>query len=398
MYFHFGRKEFYALLFLHTVSLFFVIPSLSISPSEARILYEDNDIARYVLQGFFALFEKSDYALRLPFLLLHVVNGVLFFEVGRYFFKKEKDAFFASILFLMLPGVNSAALLVSKAGIIIFATLLFLYFYFRYGKISYLLLIAMMLIDNAFATLLLAMSVYAAANKDGRLLGFSVVLFSLSMYIHGFDTGGKPKGHFIDTLGIYAAVFSPLLFVYFFYSIYRTLIKEQKNILWFIVATAMFLSLALSFRQRIHIEDFAPFLVVGTPLLVKTFFDGYRVRLPQFRTRYKNISYLVLFSLVCNTSLLYGNKYLYYFMENPKKHFAYKLHYAKPLADALKKEGIDYVQTSDRDLQYQLKFYGITQGNQYRIEEQLFNESDQKVSILYNRQEIATFYVSKINI
>jgi hypothetical protein len=45
--------------------------------------------------------------------------------------------------------------------------------------------------------------------------------------MYSFDTGGKPKGYFLDALGVYAAIFSPLLFLYFIYSMYRILIKEE---------------------------------------------------------------------------------------------------------------------------------------------------------------------------
>ena len=398
MYIQARRESFYIALLLQSVLLFFIIGEISLSPSEAKILHSEESIIKYIFGFLFQFIERSDYSLRIPFLLLHIINSILFFDIAKKFFKKEQDAFFASILFLLLPGINSAAILVSKAGIIIFATLIFLYLFLKNKEIPYSVLMIMALLDSAFSILFLSLVIYGAFKKDGKLLFFSILLFSFSMYFYGFDSSGKPKSHFLDTLGIYLAIFSPLLFLYFFYSIYRTLIKEEKNIIWFVVATSLFLSITLSFRQRIAIEDFAPFLVLGTILLTKTFFDGYRVRLPEFRGRYKIISLVVILFLCLNASLLFVNKFFYNFLENPKKHFAYNFHYSKDLAESLKELGVDFVTSQNSALVKQLNFYNIRSGDLYRIEEFKFDDSAQEVSILYNQIEISTFYVSKVNI
>jgi len=395
---NFGRREFYFVLFLQAITLFFVASTLGISPSEGRVLYGDGGFVALVYGGFYDIVGRSEYTLRLLSIYIHLLNGILFFELSYRFFKKESFAFFASLLFLLLPGVNSAAILLSKAGIVIFFTLFFLYIFFRYKKVSYILLFSCTFLDSAFAILLFALILYGVSKRDGKLIAVSTLLFSLSMYLYGFDTSGKPKGHFMDTLGIYVAIFSPLLFIYFFYSIYRTSIKEEKNIIWYITATALFLSLLLSFRQRIEIDSFAPFLVLGAILLTKTFFDGYMVRLPQFRKRYRAVSFVVLGVLVLNSAILYGNKFLYNIIENPEKHFAHNFHYSKELAELLHSQNVDFVTSSNKALLNQLRFYGIKGGELYRVEDYKFSESAQKVSILYNQREISTFYVSKVNI
>ncbi|KRS80007.1 membrane protein, partial [Campylobacter coli] len=66
-------------------------------------------------------------------------------------------------------------------------------------------------------------------KRNSFLLTLALVLFGLSISFYGFDTGGRPRGYFLDTLGIFAACFSPLVFIYFFYVVYRLTFKEQKS-------------------------------------------------------------------------------------------------------------------------------------------------------------------------
>lgn len=93
---------------------------------------------------------------------------------------------------------------------------------------SHIVLIASLFIDNSFAMFYIALFIYAAMNRKMDMLVLTLILFGTSMFLYGFDTGGKPKGYFVDTFGVYATVFSPFLFLYFIYSMYRILIKEDK--------------------------------------------------------------------------------------------------------------------------------------------------------------------------
>ncbi len=168
-----------------------------------------------------------------------------------------------SVIYALLPGVNSAALLLNPISVVIFLTLLFLYLYiYGYKILSYSILAITLLVDNSFLILYLALFFYAISIKDKKLLIYSMILFGISMYLYGFDDGGKPKGYFIDMLGVYAAIFSPFLFLYYIYALYRVLIKEQKSILWYITFVSFAMSMLLSMRQKIYIEDFAPFVVI----------------------------------------------------------------------------------------------------------------------------------------
>ena len=152
-----------------------------------------------------------------------------YFTKWKTVLKRKLDRVVSIGLYAMLPGVNSVAILVNGAYIAIFLTLLFVYLYmYGYKKASFLVLVLALFADNSFAILYLSLFFYSIFNKEKQLLVLSLVLFGLSMYMYGFDTGGKPKGYFLDALGVYAAAFSLFVFLYLVYALYRILIKEER--------------------------------------------------------------------------------------------------------------------------------------------------------------------------
>jgi len=167
-------------------------------------------------------------ALRLPSIIFHLLSVFLLYKIGKLFLKKRFDRTFSVAIYALLPGVNSVAVLVNSGSIVIFLTLLFTYCYLKEYKVaSHIILIASLFVDNSFAIFYIALFIYALMQRKTDLLILTLILFSAAMYLYGFDTGGKPKGYFVDTLGVYAIVFSPLLFLYFVYAMYRILIKEE---------------------------------------------------------------------------------------------------------------------------------------------------------------------------
>ncbi len=375
--------------------LLYGVSSLSIRYEEAVILFEGTSLIHYLVYFSTKLFGQTDLALRLPFILLHIGSLILLYKIGKLFLKRKLDRVVSIALYAMLPGVNSIAILVNGAYIAIFLTLLFIYFYmYGYKKASFAVLIIALFADNSFAILYLSLFFYSILNKEKQLLALSLALFGLSMYIYGFDTGGKPKGYFLDTLGVYAAVFSLFLFIYLLYALYRILIKEEKNLLWSISFFSLVISLILSLRQKLLVEDFAVFVVIAIPLVVKVFFNSYRVRLPQHR-KYHNISFGVVFVfLVLNLGVSYFNKPFYLFIKDPSNHLAYKYHIAKDLAQILKDKNINNINIEDSQLALRLKFYGIQSGSIYKLSPSKFRKTNyEKINIKYYGKIVKTFYL-----
>ncbi len=384
------------IIIINLLFLLYGINSLSISYDEANILFNGTDFLHYLVYFSTKLFGLNDFAIRLPFVLLHILSLILLYKIGKLFLKRKIDRVVSIGLYAMLPGVNSAALLVNSAYIVIFCTLLFVYLYLHnYKKLAYFALLLFLFLDNAFAFLYLSIFFYAVFNRKKDLLWFSLLLFGISMYIFGFDTQGKPKGYFLDTLGAYAAILSVFVLLYFIYVMYRILIKEDKNILWYISFVPFILSLLLSLRQKVMIEDFAPYVVISIPLMVKVFFNSYRVRLPQHRKYHKSAFVIVFVFLAFNFLISCFNKPLYLILKNPNKHFAYKYHIAKDLAKILKSKGIYSVILNDDRLALRLIFYGIkTDKGTYKLVHSNFNKRNFKtLSIKYCGRIIKQFYI-----
>ncbi len=379
----------------HLLFLLYGVQTLSISYSEALIYFNDHSILHYLVRISTALFGQNDFGLRLPFISLHILSVILLYKVSKTYLKRKSDRVFAVIVYLLLPGTNSAALLVNPAEIVIFLTLLFIYFYKSKSYfISYILLFLALFVDNSFSILYLSLLFYALYKKDNRLLVISLTLFGLSMYIWGFDTGGKPKNYFVETLALYSAIFSPLVFLYFFYTEYRILIKEEKNILWFISFVAFLFSLLLSFRQKVMLEDFAPFAIIATPLMVRTFLSSYRVRIPELRFWHKFLFLVVIATLILNFTAIYFNKFFYLLLSNPQKHFTYRYDFAKEVAKKLKELHIKRINVLDDRFALRLKFYGIKSGGKYLLSKNSKNVL-QSVTISYYKKPVFTIYVTK---
>ncbi|WP_368028982.1 ArnT family glycosyltransferase [Arcobacter sp. s6] len=395
-----NKYNYYFYISLFTIVLILLFKadsSLSISYKEALNVFVNNSVLSIISKLSIAFFGQNDIALRLPFITFYTLSVLLMYRLTENYFRYEKDRFIAICIFMILPGVISASLLVNSAIMVIFFTLLYLYLYEKNSKHSYMLLIFFLFVDNSFAILYLALFFYSFKNQDKKLMYFSMIFFVLSMYIYGFATEGKPRGFLVDTFAIYATVFSPLLFIYFIYSLYRAGIKDERTLTWYISITAMILSIIFSFRQRIFIEDFGPYVVIALPFMLKTFFHSYRVRLKEFRQPYNIAAILILLMLIINVVLTFINKPLYLVLGNPTKHFVYQYHFAKELSEELRKRDINEITCLDKELQLRLKFYNITEGEKYFISTRPYYNYDEKIVIRYYNKELLDVYVKKIN-
>ena len=386
---------FYVLLFLSVLALINMSNTLSISYKEALNVLDNKSILTFLTMPLLKLFPGSDIFLRLPFIIFYTLSSILMYLLTKDYFKYESDRFINIFLFMLLPGILSAAILVNTAIIVLFFTLLYLYYYKTHYKHNYYILLFCLLLDNSFAILYLALFFYGFEKKDNKLIVVSLILFTLSMSIYGFNSGGRPKGHFLDTFAIYASIFSPLLFLYFFYSQYRIAVKGTRSIYWYIPFVALIFSLLFSFRQKIYIEDFAPFVIIAMPLMVKLFFHTYRVRLPIFRKMHYLIASSVLVILLLNYYLVFFNNIVYLFLEKPKKHFIYNYSFVSNLALKLKENNINNISSSDKTLIKRLEFYGIKEGSSFRITNNKVSDSKylHVFTYTYNDKKLITYYI-----
>ncbi|WP_103610971.1 ArnT family glycosyltransferase [Campylobacter concisus] len=342
------------------VFLLYATNSLSISYNEAEIFFQKHSLLGYILKLSAHFFGQNDLAVRGVMIFFHIASVVLMYKVSKFYIKLEFDRIIAVLLFVLLPGTLASALIINNAGICITLALLCIYLFHIKKKILFSLFFCLaFFIDGDFLIFYAGFFIFALYKRKPPLAWLSAILFLLTLYFFGFETNGRPSGHFIDTFGIFAAVFSPFVFIFFVYTIYRIWVKEKKDLLWFIAICSFCFCMIVSVRQRLELEQFLPFCVIATPLMVRVFFNSYRVRLPKFRKGHKICTSLVMLFLVFNWSAIIFNQVFYLFLNDPTKHLTYKFDVAKELADKLKEAGVQDIVTEDTRLALRLKFYGI---------------------------------------
>lgn len=385
-----------ALITIDCLHLVLQIRGLSIGYNEAKILYGDPCALQALMKLSFSFFGQNDYALRLPMIFLHFVSVLLLYAISAYYTVRTTDRLWIGLIYVLLPGVTSAALVVDNAGLMIAAIFAFAFAYLRYDRVALLLMPPLVWIDPAFAYLFAAVTVYGIYRKEHWFTAAGGISLGVSLYFYGIEVSGVPKGHFLDVLGVYAAIFSPIVFVYIFYVLYRRLISKEWDLLWMIATTAFIISLLLSFRQKIHVQTFAPFLMLALPLAGQTFLKTYRIRLREFRQRYRLLFYTAFILLVANVLAVFFNQWLYRFIADPADHFAYPMHVARELSETLKAQGIECVKADDEKMQLRLTFYGITQCQSHLLEKE-YTPNGTKVTISYKNSPVSTLYVTKVN-
>ena len=342
------------------VFLLYAANSLSISYNEAEIFFQKHSLLGYILKLSAHFFGQNDLAVRGVMIFFHIASVVLMYKVSKFYIKLEFDRIVAVLLFVLLPGTLASALIINNAGICITLALLCIYLFHIKKKILFSLFFCLaFFIDGDFLIFYAGFFIFALYKRKPPLAWLSAILFLLTLYFFGFETNGRPSGHFIDTFGIFAAVFSPFVFIFFVYTIYRIWVKEKKDLLWFIAICSFCFCMIVSVRQRLELEQFLPFCVIATPLMVRVFFNSYRVRLPKFRKGHKICTSLVMLFLIFNWSAIIFNQVFYLFLSDPTKHLTYKFDVAKELADKLKEAGVQDIATEDTRLALRLKFYGI---------------------------------------
>ena len=342
------------------VFLLYAANSLSISYNEAEIFFQKHSLLGYILKLSAHFFGQNDLAVRGVMIFFNIASVVLMYKVSKFYIKLEFDRIVAVLLFVLLPGTLASALIINNAGICITLALLCIYLFHIKKKILFSLFFCLaFFIDGDFLIFYAGFFIFALYKRKPPLAWLSAILFLLTLYFFGFETNGRPSGHFIDTFGIFAAVFSPFVFIFFVYTIYRIWVKEKKDLLWFIAICSFCFCMIVSVRQRLELEQFLPFCVIATPLMVRVFFNSYRVRLPKFRKGHKICTSLVMLFLIFNWSAIIFNQIFYLFLSDPTKHLTYKFDVAKELADKLKEAGMQDIATEDTRLALRLKFYGI---------------------------------------
>jgi len=344
------------------MAVFYLSVTTPISPHEAKIFYTSLDIVSMLMHWGESLV-GGFLGLRIFFIGFGLLSVILFYELSRRYFPKRQDAYMATTLFMFLPGILTASTL---ANVAILVLPLVLFFVLMYERHSFFLLPFVMLvlffIHESSIIFFIAIFMYGLLYKDKKLTIFSAAFLIAFIYLSkGIEIGGRPSGHFVEIFGLYASVFSPLLFLYFFYAMYRILLREKKTLLWYISFTALAFSLVLSMRQRVTITDFAPYVTIAIVLMLDVFNHSVRVRLPEFQKQYKRGFYTIVTLLGISTLLIIFHQMFFLILDEPKKHFAYRIYKPYFLAKELKRNGKECYEKANGREHYQLRYYHVQQ-------------------------------------
>lgn len=392
------RNILFIIIIFDAIVLLTQTSNISISYGEASLLYGEPSFLQSILQFSIAIFSQTDFALRFPMIVMHLMSLLLLYENSKKYLSQERDRIWLIVFFILLPGVLTSALLVNSAGLVIFGLLLFIYIYDNFSiKYSNILITIYAFIDPGFVYLFVGMGTYFLYTKDIKQALFNILLFIVSISIYGFEIHGIPAGHFLDVIGIYSTIFTPIVFIYIFYALYREYLSDKMDYVWYLASVALIFSLIISFRQRVTIEHFAPYLLIALPLVARTFISSYKVRLKRFRGKYKFIFFLSFIFLVFNYLVVLFNKELYLILDNPQKHFAYNTQIAGELAKKLKSLNIHCVQT-DKKMELRLQYYNISNCAEYPLKDNTLHPNNKdNVTISYIGERVYSANVTKIN-
>jgi hypothetical protein len=382
-------------VFLYTTLLFFLADTLSLAYFEVENYFSaDKSILYYPLHFLTSIFGQSDVVLRAFMIVVHLVSIYFFYQLAKEYLPREKDRLWSLILFILLPSVVSSAIIVHPSGLTMLFLLFFIYAFQRYQNRALWMLPLYLFIDISFFILFFGLFIYYISRKEWLVAVFQLLLMLASVMLFGFLSHGFPANYFMQMFGVTSLLFSPLLFVYYLYTLFRVGFKGNKDLVWTLSVSAFLFMLVLSMRQRVTVEHFAPYLILLLPLMVKQFMHAYRIRIRRLRKSYKILFSIALLFLVLNSLTVYFNRYFYHFIDEPKKHFLYKHYVVKELAEALHDKGHTKLEISDPYLSKRLEFYGVTRTESEYI---LIENSCSNVTISYDNVKISSFCVTKMN-
>ncbi len=355
-----SRFQFYLFGVVYAFAIIYLAMRLPIGTHEAVVFFTDEGILKeltHFASGWFG----NGLDFRLPFVFLGLLNLLLFFTMSQAYFEKAETAYLATTIFALLPGIITSAILVNIAVLVITLVLSFLIFYAK-KLVGLQVGVALMLLylHDASIIFFISIAIFSAFKGEKILFAISSLFIALAyLYFNNLSVGGHPSGKFLELFALYMALFSPLVFIYFFYALYTIWLREKKELLWYISFTAFALSILLSLRQQVIMTDFAPYVIVAVVLMVRTYEKTVEVRLPRFQKGYKQGFKVVMGSLLLSALVIFLQELLFLLYKDKTKHFTYPFYEPYWQVLELKEIGENCYTSKNQKVQYQLKYYGI---------------------------------------
>jgi len=347
-------------LLLYAVILGVVAATTPISPSEAHLFYSEPVTLVTLMMHTGESVLPGVFGMRLPFLILGVINGTLFYHLAGYHFRNSRDRWIALFFYLMLPGIVISSTLANT--VVPISTLLLLFLLLYYRRATHLALIPFLLLSCLHWSVLyfyMLMLLYSLFQKERWLFVASVagVLCYLLVGMPLPESSGE--NHFLEMLSINVMIFSPWLFLYLFYALYRTLLSGERDLIWYLSFGMMIIALVLSLQMRIRITDFSAYMMPGVIVAVRTYYRSLRVRLPIFRRRYRILFWIVTVSLIVSTLALLLHQPIYRWAGATYYRFVVPVYEPYDKALQLHSEGKSCLGKIRRKYRDQMRYYQI---------------------------------------
>jgi len=353
-----SKKYFYIFFLFYLAISLWLIYILPFTSAEANILYYKGfNLTSFLTKELFNLF-NSVFFTRVVFFLIFLTSFYLLKEIIKNSFKNSSYLYLSLFIYLATPGIFVSLIVINYATIAIFLTLLFLYSYNKNIKILQVItLVLLFFSQTASFVVYIAVGIYAFRKNDYFLTAINAILLIAYSFYANYPIDGIPKGHLLQLLGIYAVIFSPLLFFAFIYTLYRLAIDNQKNLLWYITTTSFIISLLLAIRQKIKVTDFTPYVVIIIPIIVEVFKNSLQIRLKIFRKSYYLICKIVVVVLLLETIVTILEYPLYKYFNNDALLIEKSLYIVPQNIKKAKKEGRNCIKNyKKRDINL-YKFY-----------------------------------------
>ena len=346
-----------AYLLLITI-LMWVTP---LSYSEADILYSTDFTLEKVIVNSIYQFTHNHFLLRMPFFIISIISLYFYIRILDSYFQRWDSYYNLSIfVYLLTPGVFLSFIIINYATIPIFLTLMFIYAYKRENILLEILsLVLLFFTHSAQFVVYVAVAIYSYKDKKWWLLILSLILIIFSSLASKYSIGGVPKGHLVQLIGIYAAIFSPLLFIATIYALYKSAISKKRDLLATIAITAFTLSILLSIRQKIKITDFSVFFIIATPLVIQQFKNSIEVRLKEFRRGYYFVCKIIVLVLLLETSIIILHYPIYKLSPNKSWLIDNSIYQVPSIVKSLKNKNSKCKKVISNKERTLYKYYGI---------------------------------------
>ena len=248
------KQHFLLAIFFYIIVVIYLAITIPISPHEAKIFYTTHDLVATFMHWGKILFSHFPWSEFLGVRLFSIFFGFLsisfFYEFSRRYFLKREDAYLATFIFMLLPGIIMGSTLANVAIIILPLVLLFV---LLYEKNHFILLpfimLALFFIHEASIIFFIALLLYGIIHKDTKLAILSAGFLVAFVYLaKGIEIGGRPSGHFAEIFGLYAAVFfSACIYLFFLYHVpYFSSWREKSSMVYLFFCFDFFLATVYS--------------------------------------------------------------------------------------------------------------------------------------------------------